>query len=315
VGGNEVRTKLTDRGWRALSGPESIALIGARDTASPFSFTAKMTMANQRLGYRGRIFYVNPKRDTVLGEKCWQSIASLPHTPDVAIISVPDDKVLNVAGEAIRAGVKALVIHASGFLEHSTEGGHRQLHLRRLCEEFNVAALGPNCIGMISFANSASISSLSIPETAKLGPVAIISQSGSVASLLTEELSQFGLSFVASTGNEAVTTAEDLIERGITDTHTQVIVVFVEALRRPRELFELGARARSAGKPIIVLKTGLTTHGAEVTKGHTGALAGAGEIYKAAFLQAGIVQVGDLDVLLQTVSVLVVFLAFISYDV
>jgi len=91
-----------------------------------------------------------------------------------------------------------------------------------------------------------------VPPEVKAGSVALISQSGSVATNLMHSAGRFGLSIVASTGNEAVTTAEDLMEYAIDDPNTRIIVAFIEALRRPEKLFEIADRAHRAGKPIVV---------------------------------------------------------------
>ena len=69
-------------------------------------------------------------------------------------------------------------------------------------------------------------------------------------------------------------------------------------------MFDLAARAHRAGKPIVVLKAGLTEKGGEVSRGHTGALAGSGAIYRQAFEQAGIILAEDFDDLAQTVELL-----------
>lgn len=301
--GDETQQQLSPAGWQALTSPKAIALIGASGRASSVSFTSRLVETNSSLGFTGELFLVNPSRDEILGLKSWKSVGALPVAPDIVAINLPDQKVLPAVEEAIAAGAKALMIHSGGFGERGAEGAVREAELKRICREAGVAALGPNCLGIMSLSNGVSVSSFKA-GTVKPGSVALISQSGSVAGILMQVAQRHGVSFVASTGNEAVTTAEDLIAYAIEDENTRLIIAFVEALRRPQTLFALAERAHAAGKPIVMLKAGLTEKGGEVSRGHTGALAGSGEIYKQALAQAGIILVEDFDELSQTVELL-----------
>src|SRR5690606_13512117 len=215
-------------------------------------------------------------RQEIFGHKCWPDVTTLPIVPDVVIINLPDEKVLPAVHEAIAKGAKALMIHSGGFGERGESGLAREVELKEACARAQVAVLGANCLGIMNLNPKVSLSSFGASAETKAGPIALVSQSGSVATILMHVASRHGTSFVASTGNEAVTGTEDLIERGIDDPDTSVIVCFVEALRQSRRLFALAERARVAGKPIVVLKAGLTEKGGEVSRGHTGALAGSG---------------------------------------
>lgn len=297
-----IMPSLTAEGWKAFTNPASIALVGASGRISSVGFTGTFLQTNQDLGYAGRILPINPTRDEVFGQRCYPSLAELPEQAELVIIALPDAKALPAVADAIAHGAKGLVIHSGGFGERGDEGAVREAELKRMCAEAGVPAIGPNCLGIISYANRVSASSFTAQPGWKAGPVAAISQSGSVAGVLQKAAFRHGLSFLASTGNEAVTTTEDLISFAIDDPHTRVIVAFIEALRRPRDLFALAERAHDAGKPIIVMKVGMTDHGAEVSKGHTGALAGSGEVNRQAFRQAGIMLVEDFDELTQTVE-------------
>ena len=295
---------LSDAGWNALSRPKSIALVGASGRASSVSFTSRFLQTNADLGYEGEIYLINPNRTEILGRKCWPDVATLPEVPEVVIINLPDEKVLPAVHEAIAKGTKALMIHSGGFGERGEAGLAREIELKEACARAGVAVLGPNCLGIMNLNTKVSLSSFRASAQTKAGPVALISQSGSVATILMNVAARQGVSFVASTGNEAVTGTEDLIERGIEDPQTSIIVCFVEALRQSRRLFCLAEKARAAGKPIIVLKAGLTEKGGEVSRGHTGALAGSGAVYRQAFEQCGIVLAEDFDELSQTVELL-----------
>jgi acetate---CoA ligase (ADP-forming) len=294
--------RLSRAGWEAISNPRSIALVGASGRESSVSFTSRFLQTNQELGFTGDIFLINPTRSEIMGRKCWPNLAALPEPVDMVAINLPGEKVLPAVEEAIAHGARALMIHSGGFLERGSAGAERQQRLQRLCADARIPALGPNCLGFLSFTNRVSISSFKISAANTAGSVAAISQSGSVASLLQTIVGRHGLSFLASTGNEAVTSVEDLIAYAIEDPATRLIVAFVEQFRNPPALFNLAERAHAAEKPVILLKAGLTQEGGAVSRGHTGAMVGSGAAYRQALSQANFILVDDFDELAQTVE-------------
>src|ERR1700677_2231824 len=208
--------RLSRAGWEAITNPRRIALVGASGRESSVSFTSRFLQTNDELGFTGDIFLINPARSEIMGRKCWPNLAALPECADMVAINLPDEKVLPAVEEAIAHGARALMIHSGGFLERGSAGAERQQRLQRLCADARLPALGPNCLGFLSFTNRVSISSFKISANTA-GSVAAISQSGSVASLLQAIAGRHGLSLLASTGNEAVTSVEDLIAYAIED--------------------------------------------------------------------------------------------------
>ncbi len=297
---------LTAEGWRALAAPKTIAIIGATDRASGQNFTGRLMDGMANIGYPGKIYFVNPSRTELYGDACYPNLAALPEQVDAVAFSIPGEKMLIGIEEAIEHGAKALLMYPGGFLERGAGGAARHKKLIEICAKANIPALGPNCLGIINYVERTAFGAMRVPKDFKVGPIAGISQSGACASILAKIGSKYGLSFLASTGNEAITTMEDLIGAGIDDPTTKVVIAFVEMLRRPREIFELGRRAAEAGKHVIVLKVGLTDIGGQVSFGHTGAIAGSGEVYRQAFDQAGITMVEDFDELAQTVELMTV---------
>jgi acetyltransferase len=73
----------------------------------------------------------------------------------------------------------------------------------------------------------------------------------------------------------------------------------IPTCRAVRERFRDGRAfieaARNCKKPIVVLKSGVSAHGAAAAASHTGSLAGAAKIYSTAFRQAGVTQATDLN--------------------
>ena len=61
---------------QALLAPRSVAIIGQSNDATK---TAGRPLKYLRqAGYAGRIYPINPRRDAVLGERAWPSLAELP---------------------------------------------------------------------------------------------------------------------------------------------------------------------------------------------------------------------------------------------
>src|SRR6476620_10031781 len=112
-----------------LLAPRSVALIGQSNDAGKTA--GRPLNYLRRAGFAGKIYCVNARRDTVLGERAYPSVAALPEAPDHAYILVPTEAVIAAVAECGRAGVKIATILAAGFSETVAEGISRE---QRLCE-------------------------------------------------------------------------------------------------------------------------------------------------------------------------------------
>src|SRR6266545_1826562 len=113
---------------RLLFSPRSVAIVGQSDDASkaagrPLKFL-------RRIGYAGRIYPVNPRRDTVLGERAWPALAALPEPPEHAYIVTPTEAAVGAVEP--RRGRLAHAGHADGKRCLRREGFSARAHLRRL---------------------------------------------------------------------------------------------------------------------------------------------------------------------------------------
>ena len=72
----------------------------------------------------------------------------------------------------------------------------------------------------------------------------------------------------------------------------------MEGLKNGRRFLELAERAHELGKKIVVLKVGKSERGALTTMAHTARMAGAGEVYEAAFRQYGIIATDTVETFL-----------------
>ena len=175
-----------------------------------------------------------------------------------------------------------------------------QRDLVALAAKHDVSVCGPNCLGLLNFAGRTALFGTSLPSELPKGRVAAIVQSGSIGIALLNAARGLGLSHLVTSGNEAVTTVADYMDALIGEPEVETVVVFLEELRKPRAFIDACRRARSLGKPVIVLKSGRSEKGRQAVTAHTGAIAGSTEVCDAALRAAGAIQVFSLDELIET---------------
>ncbi|HUG36342.1 MAG TPA: acetate--CoA ligase family protein, partial [Candidatus Limnocylindrales bacterium] len=191
--------------------------------------------------------------------------------------------------------------------EEGPKGRERQAALERLAAEQGLLICGPNCYGVLNVRLGSATFSADFAEPPHPGHVAVVSQSGGFSHAIAEQLMRqraVGLSYIVSCGNQAGVTVEDYLEFLVADEDTQVIGVFVEGFRQPGKLRQVAALARERGKPIVALKVGRSENARQAMLAHTGSLAGTPEIIDAVLRQSGIVQVGSLNEMIDTLTLM-----------
>src|SRR5439155_10974733 len=133
----------------ALFAPRAVAIVGQSDDADktagrPLKFL-------RQLGYAGRVYPINPRRETVLGERAWPSLASLPEAPDHAYIVTPTAAAVEAVAECGRCGVKVATVLADGFAEAGAQGAARIERLRDVCARTGLRLVGPSSLGVVDF--------------------------------------------------------------------------------------------------------------------------------------------------------------------
>jgi len=292
----------THEQMRKLLAPQSVAILGASERNGP----GRQVLANlETLDFQGSIIPVNPKYDTVLGRTCFPSLAAATDamgTIDAVAILLGRERVLPALEEAIAAGIRAAWGFASGFSESDRLGQTLQNDLTDFCHENSVAFCGPNCVGIVNPGSSAGLFSAPLPASFPPGSVGLVSQSGSICLSLINGARDVGFQTIVSSGNEAVLDSTDYLEYFLDDPDIQVLAAFIEQFRNPERFVEIAKRAKEVGKPLVVLKVGRSDIARRATVAHTGALAGADDVYEAVFRKHGVIRVHDLDELVQTVA-------------
>jgi acetate---CoA ligase (ADP-forming) len=277
--------------------PKSIAIVGASDKIGP-GFNAWNAL--KAVGYGGAIHLINPGRKELLGQPCHASLLDVPGEIDAVFVAVQAEKVVDVSRDASSKRAGGLAVLSSGFTEAGEQGAQMQRALAALARDHDMAVCGPNCLGFLNFADRTALFGTSLPNELPIGGAAAIVQSGSIGIALLNAARGLGLSHLITSGNEAVTTVADYMAALVDDPKVQTFVVFLEQLRQPRAFVAASRRARSLGKPVIVLKSGRSSKGQQAVAAHTGAVAGSLEASDATLRAAGVIQVFSLDELIET---------------
>lgn len=277
-----------------LLNPDSIAVVGA--SRNPAKLGHVIVSNIQAAGYKGDLYPVNPAGGEILGLDVISSIDALPKPPDLGIIVLPRDKVLEAIHELIAAQVSAICVITAGYRETGRDGFDLEMEMAELCRRKKVTLLGPNSLGLV---NTACGLDATIAQTMpKRGSIAFFSQSGALCSAILDwaDGENIGFSKFISLGNKAGLSEADVIEALGEDPETKVIIGYLESVD-DGEKFLRKAQQVTEKKPVIMIKAGTTQSGARATSSHTGSMAGSVVASTAAFRQAGIIQVQDLEAL------------------
>lgn len=286
---------------QALLRPRSVALIGASDDGDK---TAGRPLKFLRAaGFRGAVYPINSKRDSVQGEKAWRDLASLPEVPDHVFILTPTESVLGAVREAATAGVKVATVLASGFSESGAEGRSREQALRELARETGIRVLGPSSLGVVHPATGLVLTANAAFAEPELpgGRVFVASQSGSMIGALVSRGKARGVGFagLVSVGSESDLSIGEICFSVLDDPDVDGYLLFLESLRHGAQLRAFCREAAQRGKPVIAYKLGRSEVAAEMATTHTGALAGEDGIADAFLKDLGVARVDVLESLLE----------------
>src|SRR5439155_7308410 len=285
----------------ALFAPRAVAIVGQSDDADktagrPLKFL-------RQLGYAGRVYPINPRRETVLGERAWPSLAALPEAPDHAYIVTPTQPAIEAAVECGRIGVKVATILADGFAETGTIGAAREAKLREVCARTGLRIVGPSSLGVVDLRSKAMLTANAAFDEPDLpaGRIFAASHSGSLIGALLSRGKARGVGFagLVSVGNEVDLSLGDICATTLDDPGIDGYMLFLETMRHAEALRRFALAAAARGKPIIAYKIGRSVAARELAISHTGALAGEDEVADVFLKSCGIARLDTLDGLIE----------------
>ncbi len=278
--------------------PHSVAVIGATDRPASVGKTLLQNLANP--DFHGKVYAINPKRDEVLGLRCYKDVASVPEKVDLAVIITPAPSVPGIVGECVDSGVRSAVVISAGFKERGAEGKALEEQIRKELRRGKMPLIGPNCLGVMNPVTG--LNATFAHDMARAGNVALLSQSGALETAILDWslMEKVGFSGVVSTGSMLDVGWGDLIDYYGNDPETHSILIYMESVGEARS-FLSAAREVALKKPIIVIKAGRSEAASRAASSHTGALTGSDEVFDAALRRCGVLRVQTIaDVFLMT---------------
>lgn len=283
--------------FHRLFHPRGIAIIGASADATRIG--GHPLRALQKAGYRGGIFPVNPRYREINGLACYPSCSAIGAQCDVAIIAVPAALVAQAVRDCGDAGIGFAIILTAGFRETGPEGAKLEADLKQVAVEAKVRLIGPNCQGLISLEERvwAVFGSVSEETDLRPGRVSCAFQSGGFGYAIVNlaEAQGVGFRYCVSSGNETDIAMPELLSAFLDDPGTDIVIGVMEGTPDARGLIELGRKSLRLGKPVLIWKSAITEAGAKAAQSHTANMTGRADLYRAAFRQSGIIEVGDVE--------------------
>lgn len=268
--------------------PESAAVFGV--SLSDENSIGSIVFRN--LKKKGiHVYAVNPKPTD--REDFYQNIEGLPRVPDLAIVSLPADKVLGVMEKIIDAGIPSAIIQSSGFSELSKEGAEMERELGSMIDNSEIRTLGPNTMGILD--NKSGLDTFFVSEDIikrpKEGKITFISQSGYLALPFLEALHEKGIGLRAfvGLGNKVDIDENELLEH-FGQENDSVLAFYIETFTDGRRFYELSKKV-TPRSPIILLKGGRSERGSQAVRSHTGSIAKtSGKLLDGMMKQAGMIK-------------------------
>ena len=280
---------------KRLLAPRHLAFIGGRNLAEPLRQA-------RAFGFRGPIWVVNPKLESIEGFACTRSITELPEAPDATFLAVPREPSIDLLSELAEIGAGGVIGYAAGFAELGSEGA--ELQRRLITAAGDVALVGPNCYGILNALDGVAL----WPSGHGLARVergaAIVAQSGNVSLNVTMNLRSVPFAHVISMGNQACLGLADYMAVLAEDPRVTAIALYIEGITDIAAFADAAIVALERNVPIVALKAGASELGSRLAVTHTSSLAGDDALYDALFDRLGIARARSLAELLEMLKLL-----------
>ena len=253
--------------------PKSIAIVGAsRKRTGPTGMLLDLVAE-----YPGAppICIVNPSGESIDGLPTYRTVADIPDAVDLALLLVPAAAAESSARECAAHGIANLAVFSAGFADDRDVAGHeRQAALAQVHAETGARILGPNSQGFLNLVEGvpATFSPAVMPSalaryfdgdkvTALERARATSPSSPTAAAWGSRSFNRgvargVGFSYVISTGNEVDVEVTDCLEFLLEDSHTDVVMMYLEGLQRPNGSPSWPRVAQAIGTRLVVAKLG-----------------------------------------------------------
>ncbi len=286
--------------------PQTVAIIGASEGDSYGGFTSRHFVHSCKDKIENnKVFFVNLKRDSVFGHKCYPNISALPvDSVDLLIICTPKASVLGILTEGVTKNCGAAVVYASGYAETGDPQDVKdEAELKDFCVKNSIALMGPNCGGFYNFVDKIPSMAFVIKERDTAGKIGLVAQSGQVCISMNDSY-KTAFSYMISSGNSKIVQIEDYLEFLVDDEDTKVVAAYIEGITQPEKFVNCLKKSVEKKKPLVILKTGRSEKGSLIAASHTGSLSGSDKSFDALCKKFGIIRVDDIEELVSVTSTL-----------
>jgi acetyl coenzyme A synthetase (ADP forming)-like protein len=287
-----------------LFSPGSIAVIGASRSPEKVGAIVLSNINNSK--FPGKVYAVNPNAQNINDTPCYPDVNSLPEVVDLAIIAIPAIKVAEVLNQIGKKGIKNVVVFSAGFKEIGEIGEKLEKELAKIASKYKLNILGPNCLGFVN--NKLPVNATFGQSKNLHGNLRFILQSGAIATSLFDwcQSMDLGFSEFVTLGNKAVLNENDFLSYFLENpvqypnaedeglSSVEPIGMYLESITNGPEFIKLTSEIGKKN-PVFIIKPGKSKEAERAMQSHTGAIAGADDIFDAACKQTGIVRCETLE--------------------
>jgi acyl-CoA synthetase (NDP forming) len=276
---------------RMLS-PETIAIVGASERSDSLaSITYRQLLAN---GFRGTVYPVNPKYDSLHGLDCYASLAELPGPPDLVIYAISGLALEQSFDQALTLKVGGIVIYAANYIENDSQPSLPE-RLRQKARAAGVPVCGGNSMGFYNYDHKVMVSFDQPPANRPPGHIGMILHSGSGMTYLANNDARFCFNYVIASAQETNASVGDYMDYLLQQPSTRVIALLLETVRDVPAFIAALEKARDKSIPVVITRLGRTEKSAQLAMSHSGAIVGDHEAFVALCRRYGVVLCRDAD--------------------
>ncbi|MGD8209639.1 MAG: acetate--CoA ligase family protein [Desulfobacterales bacterium] len=275
--------------------PRTIAVFGGAQAQ-------EVIRQSDRMGYKGEIWPVHPKKKEILGRTVYRSVEDLPGSPDAAYVGVNRNLTIDIVRDLADRNAGGSVCYATGFVEAGQEGSELQKQL--LEASGDMPLVGPNCYGLLNYIDGAMLWPDQQGGRRVDDGVAIITMSSNVGFNLTMQRRGLPIAYLISLGNKLKFDLHDAIHTFARQDRVTALGLFLETMPDPKAFQEAVNVARKLAKPIVAIKVGRSKVAQKMVVSHTASLAGSDALASTLFERLGVARVDSLEALMEALKVL-----------
>jgi len=273
--------------------PRSVMVVGVSN--APVNLGKSIVQNLDRFKFEGPVYCVGKDGGYLGDRKIYPTIEDVDAAPDLAVFLIPARFIPDAIDACGRKGIRYAVIETAGFTEYGDEGRTLEDQLRQAAGAWNIRFVGPNCISIINLENGLVLPFVPFnPEGTKKGHISLAAQSGGIIvdSVRLLSLENLGFNKLISMGNKLDLNENDFLDYLVSDPGSHIIGLYLENIVDGRRLMN---SAYQSDKPIIILKGNFGDASRTIARFHTAALAGDDTVADAAFRQAGLIRVSNMQ--------------------